>query len=121
MQAAKIRWKESTDTTTLENVINPNHQHAIQEKTKKRQNKKKPNARKTTNARKKNDDNKDAQTTRPNHNLLIHRYLIHTSHQNPQHNTPPATPTAHFNHFVWPSSSQPCISIQSSFKANDTC
>jgi hypothetical protein len=36
MQAAKIRWEANTDTTTLENVINPTHRHAIQEKTKKR-------------------------------------------------------------------------------------
>jgi hypothetical protein len=35
-QAAKIRWEEeNTDTTTLKNIINPTHRHAIQEKTKK--------------------------------------------------------------------------------------
>jgi hypothetical protein len=32
---SKIRWEESSDTTTLENVINPNHRNAIQEKNKK--------------------------------------------------------------------------------------
>jgi hypothetical protein len=35
MQAAKLRWEESTNTTPLKNIINPTHQHTIQAKTKK--------------------------------------------------------------------------------------
>jgi hypothetical protein len=47
MQAAKLRWEESTDTTPLENVIiNLTHRHAIQTKTMKRRKQEKAQCKK---------------------------------------------------------------------------
>jgi hypothetical protein len=98
-------WEDSTDTNPLENGINPTHQQAIQEKSKKRCKKENPNERKMRNTRKENDDNANA-TTRFNHDSTIHRspITLPAKIQNTT-NSSPATPTAHYVPFVWPSSS----------------
>jgi hypothetical protein len=70
-EAAKIRREANTDTTTLKNVINPTHRHAIiQEKTKKRLQQEKAQRKKDDKPRK---ANRRQQKRRNNMTLKTHQ------------------------------------------------
>jgi hypothetical protein len=59
MQAAKIRWEESTDTSTpLENIINPTHRQTTQAKTNKHRKQEKAQRKKEVRRQRKHNKNK---------------------------------------------------------------